>query len=114
MCFILVVWTYQAEIFPLRIRAKGTGLGTMANWIGNTIIAYGFPVVDEALNHQPSFYFIFASTSIAMGIWAYFAISETKGKTLEEIDAVFGDNLAVAEIEAQQAGIVFNKAVGGH
>ncbi|ORY53260.1 general substrate transporter [Rhizoclosmatium globosum] len=57
-----VVWSYQAEIFPLRVRSKGTGIGTMTNWIWNTIIAYAFPQVFSALNKGPSVYWIFFSS----------------------------------------------------
>lgn len=35
-------------------------------------------------------YFFFASLMIAMGFWSWFFIPETKGKTLEEMDALFG------------------------
>ncbi|KAJ3113204.1 hypothetical protein HDU96_003638 [Phlyctochytrium bullatum] len=85
-----VVWSYQAEIFPLRVRAKGTGIATMTNWTWNAIIAYAFPVVFKALNKEPMVYWIFASTSLAMGFWALFGVPETKGKTLEDIDEIFG------------------------
>ncbi|KAJ3207684.1 hypothetical protein HDU67_007290 [Dinochytrium kinnereticum] len=99
-----VVWSYQAEIFPLRIRAKGTGVATMTNWTWNAIIAYAFPIVFKALDRRPTVYWIFASTSLAMGAWAFVAVPETRGKTLEEMDELFGSpsrNSAV-EVEAQE------------
>jgi hypothetical protein len=34
-------------------------------------------------------YFFFASILVAMGIWAFFFVPETKGITLEEMDALF-------------------------
>lgn len=48
-----VVWVYQSEIFPLRIRAKGTGVATFANWSMNAIIAKITPIIIEKV----SFYF---------------------------------------------------------
>ena len=33
------------------------------------------------------------------GVWAYFLVPETKGKTLEELDEVFGDGSAQEERE---------------
>ncbi|ORY53169.1 general substrate transporter [Rhizoclosmatium globosum] len=86
-----VVWSYQAEIFPLRVRSKGTGIGTMTNWIWNTIIAYAFPQVFSALNKGPSVYWIFFSFCAIMFVWSWTMIKETKGLSLEEIGEVFGE-----------------------
>ncbi|ORY42161.1 general substrate transporter [Rhizoclosmatium globosum] len=86
-----VVWSYQAEIFPLRVRSKGTGIGTVANWVWNTIIAYAFPQVFSALNKGPSVYWIFFSFCALMFVWAGTMIKETKGLTLEQIGEVFGE-----------------------
>ncbi|KAJ3102651.1 High-affinity glucose transporter rgt2 [Phlyctochytrium planicorne] len=94
-----VVWSYQAEIFPLRIRAKGTGIATMTNWTWNAIIAYGFPIVFKALNKQPTVYWIFASFGFAMGLWAFVGVPETRGKTLEEMDELFGSAPASGAVE---------------
>ena len=40
-----IVWVYQSEIFPLRIRAKGTGLATFINWSMNAVIAKITPII---------------------------------------------------------------------
>ncbi|KAJ3095106.1 Plasma membrane low glucose sensor [Phlyctochytrium planicorne] len=85
-----VVWAYQAEIFPLRVRAKANGVCTMTNWAWNAAVAYAFPIVFKALNLQPTVYLIFASLCFAMGVWAFFGVPETRGKTLEEMDEIFG------------------------
>ncbi|KAJ3278938.1 High-affinity glucose transporter rgt2 [Rhizoclosmatium sp. JEL0117] len=98
-----VVWSYQAEIFPLRVRSKGTGIGTMTNWIWNTIIAYAFPQVFSALNKGPSVYWIFFSFCAIMFIWSWTMIKETKGLTLEEISEVFGE-----EKRDQETGVAKN------
>ncbi|KAJ3331519.1 hypothetical protein HDU76_002978, partial [Blyttiomyces sp. JEL0837] len=69
-----VVWSYQAEIFPLRVRAKGAGLSTMANWSFNTVVAFAWPKIFDKINQAPTAYWIFASYG-ALGT-----------------DEVFGDN----------------------
>ncbi|KAJ3113918.1 hypothetical protein HDU96_002760 [Phlyctochytrium bullatum] len=88
-----VVWTYQSEIFPLRIRAKGTGLSTMSNWFWNFVIALFTPIVNTQIRWY--FYLGFALFCFLMTLWTYHFIPETRGKTLEEMDDVFGDNMAV-------------------
>ncbi|KAJ3226260.1 hypothetical protein HDU78_010433 [Chytriomyces hyalinus] len=92
-----VVWSYQAEIFPLRVRARGTGIATMTNWTWNAIIAFAFPQVFTALNKQPTVYWIFFSFCIFMFVWAIVFVPETNGKTLEEIGEVFGDRVRDSE-----------------
>lgn len=44
-------------------------------------------------------YVFFAIMCILAAIWAFFLVPETKGKTLEEMDDVFGDSTAHEERE---------------
>ncbi|KAJ3320365.1 High-affinity glucose transporter rgt2 [Blyttiomyces sp. JEL0837] len=100
-----VVWSYQAEIFPLRVRAKGAGISTMANWSFNTVVAFAWPKVFDKMNQAPTAYWIFASFCFAMALWAYLAVPETKGKSLEELDEVFGDNAGASSTGNVELGI---------
>ncbi|KAJ3073158.1 Plasma membrane low glucose sensor [Podochytrium sp. JEL0797] len=97
-----VVWSYNAEIFPLRVRAKGASISTMTNWIWNAILAFGFPQVFAALNYEPVVYWIFFTFCAIMFVYARFYIPETKGLSLEEIGAVFGDQV-VGDVEGSKA-----------
>jgi hypothetical protein len=52
-------------------------------------------------------YLFFGSCTILMTIWAYFCVPETKGRTLESMDLLFGattvsydDNVTEDEIKA--------------
>ncbi|KAF9315275.1 hypothetical protein BG003_003187 [Podila horticola] len=86
-----VSWTYPAEIYPLRIRAKAVSLSTASNWAFNFILAYAVP---PALQHiQYRTYYIFAAFCVAMTIHVFFMFPETKGRTLEEMDEVFNSNV---------------------
>ncbi|KAM5343841.1 hypothetical protein ACJ41O_012378 [Fusarium nematophilum] len=51
-------------------------------------------------------YAFFGGFRYAASVWAYFLVPETKGKTLEEIDDVFGDQTVQEEREAIQSQIV--------
>ncbi|KAI9216640.1 general substrate transporter [Blastocladiella britannica] len=82
------VWVYQSEIFPMRVRSKGTGLATTSNWINNYIISAVWPFVSRALTANQ--YAIFAVFGIIMAMYVYKYVPETMGRTLEEMDAVFG------------------------
>ena len=83
-----VVWAYQSEVFPLRVRAKGTGAGTMSNWFWNAVIAFVTPFITEKIDFY--MYIIFAVTGVSMGVFVYFFVPETMGLGMEEIDAMFG------------------------
>lgn len=82
-----VSWTYPAEIFPSKIRAKAVSLSTAANWFWNMVLAFGVPPLLWSISYK--MYFIFAAFNgaalIHMGLLAH----ETKGHTLEEMDEVF-------------------------
>ncbi|KNE62473.1 sugar porter (SP) family MFS transporter [Allomyces macrogynus ATCC 38327] len=82
-----VVWVYQSEIFPLRIRGKGTGIATASNWINNFILSYVWPYAEALGANQ---YIVFGTTGLAMAAFVQFFVPETKGKSLEHMDEVFG------------------------
>lgn len=83
-----IVWVYQSEIFPLRIRAKATGIATFANWSWNAVVAKFSPVLFERIDFYT--YAIFGGFGILMGIFSLIFVPETMGKRLEDMDELFG------------------------
>ncbi|WPA97794.1 uncharacterized protein RHO25_002405 [Cercospora beticola] len=47
-------------------------------------------------------YVFFANFCVIGGVWIYFCVPETKGKSLEEMDEIFGDNSPIAEQERRE------------
>ena len=43
-----IFWLLNAEIYPLAVRSKAAGIGTMANWIFNFIVSLTFLLLIEA------------------------------------------------------------------
>jgi len=82
-----VSWTYPAEIFPMRVRAKAVSLATASNWIFNFALAWAVP--PGLANIAWKTYFIFGTFNFACFIHVFFMYPETKGRTLEEIETVF-------------------------
>jgi MFS family permease len=81
-------WILIAEIFPLSIRAKGTAIGASSNWMNNFIVAFITPPMLEGISWG---LYIFFAAWLALGtIFVWLVVPETKGKTLEEMDHVFG------------------------
>ncbi|KAI0394212.1 general substrate transporter [Xylariaceae sp. FL0594] len=80
-------WTYPAEIFPSKVRAKAVSLSTAANWFWNMILAFAVPPLLWSINWK--MYMIFAAFNGAAFIHMALMAPETKGYTLEEMDEVF-------------------------
>jgi sugar porter (SP) family MFS transporter len=89
-----IVWVMLGEIFPLGIRATAMGVATVLLWIANFIVAFAFPPLLEALGVGWLFS-IFALICLAAVAFVWFLVPETKGRSLEEIEADLRD-VAVA------------------
>ncbi|GJM95567.1 hypothetical protein PR202_ga12323 [Eleusine coracana subsp. coracana] len=83
-----VIWMYGSEILPLRLRAQGTGVGTAVNRVMSAVVGMTFISVYEAVGMAGSFY-IFAAFSGLAWVFVYACLPETKGKSLEEMEALF-------------------------
>nr|POE92438.1 sugar transporter stl1 [Quercus suber] len=90
-----VPWALPAEIFPSSLRAKGVALSTCSNWLNNSIIGLITPPLVERTGYGA--YIFFAFFCLLSLAWAYWFVPETNGKTLEQMDAVFGDATSQAE-----------------
>jgi MFS family permease len=84
-------WTYPAEIFPGKIRAKAVSLATATNWAWNCALAFAVPPLLWSINWK--MYMIFAAFNAVAFIHMFLTAPETKGKTLEEMDEVFDSGL---------------------
>jgi len=83
-----VPWVYVSEIFPTRLRAYGVGLASATQWLFNFVITR---VTPEAVNHiKWRTFLMFGIFCLAMGVFVFFFIKETKGRTLEDMDILFG------------------------
>jgi len=83
-----VAWIIISEVFPLGLRAKGVSIGGSSNWLNNFAVALSTsPFID--VSQFGAFIFFGAVTTIGV-IWVHFFVPETKGRTLEEMDELFG------------------------
>ena len=90
----VVVWLALSELMPTRIRSNGMSIALVINQLVSTTLAAIFlPFVSK--HGYSSMFFLFASFTVVYFIVAAFFLPETKGKTLEEIEAHFeGSKLA--------------------
>lgn len=82
-----IVWIVCSEIYPTRIRALALSLTTAFNWAMNATIAKVTPIMIANITYGT--YFFFGSCAILMGVFVYFLLPETRGRSLEEMDELF-------------------------
>ncbi|RAH42504.1 sugar porter family MFS transporter [Aspergillus brunneoviolaceus CBS 621.78] len=98
----IISWVYPAEIFPVDIRNQGNSCTTFVNWSVNLIFAQFSPTALTNIGFR-YFYVFFVFNIIAMICYIFF-FPETKGKTLEQMDALFGDDLPAVGWEREEKG----------
>ena len=94
-----IVWVLLSEIFPNSIRSTAMAIAVAAQWLANYFVSQTFPIVVESdanrlvadggtwNNSLP--YFLFSAFIIFIIFFTWKWIPETKGKTLEEMEAIF-------------------------
>lgn len=107
--FAPIGWVLPSEIFNLAIRSKAISITTSTTWMCNFII--GLVTPDMLAQIKWGTYIFFAAFCLLAGGFTYFFVPETRGKTLEDMDLVFGDTAAheeqerIRQIEAQLRGV---------
>jgi SP family myo-inositol transporter-like MFS transporter 13 len=82
------VWLALSELMPTRIRSNGMSIALVINQLVSTTLAAIFlPFVSKY--GYSSIFFLFAGFTMVYFLTAKFFLPETKGKTLEEIEAHF-------------------------
>jgi sugar porter (SP) family MFS transporter len=81
-----IFWLMIAEIYPLKIRGLAEGMAATFNWGSNLVVSLTFLTLLEKVGASSTF-LLYAFASIASWFFAYYLVPETKGRTLEEIEA---------------------------
>ncbi len=84
-----VTWVLIAEIFPNRIRGAAVSVAVSALWIACFALTFTFPSLNAALGAAGTFW-LYAGICLAGFLFVWRRVSETKGKTLEQIEQEAG------------------------
>ncbi len=94
-----IVWVMLSEMFPNNIRSVAMSIAVAAQWLANAFVSGTFPsVVDSSANalkvnggfwNNSLPYFIFAAFILFIIFFVRKYIPETKGKSLEEVEAMW-------------------------
>jgi sugar porter (SP) family MFS transporter len=81
-----VVWVMMPEVLPLSVRGTAMGVAVFMNWFANFLVSQTFPIMLDAWGSGP----VFLGYAV-MGVLAFLFVKamlpETKGRSLEEIEA---------------------------
>ncbi|WP_341780082.1 sugar porter family MFS transporter [Levilactobacillus sp. HBUAS70063] len=81
-----LTWVLVGEIFPLAIRGRASGLASSFNWIGSWAVGLIFPIMTAAMS-QEAVFAVFGVICVLGVLFIRFCVPETRGHTLEEIEA---------------------------
>ena len=81
-----VFWLLISEIFPLGVRGRAMGVATVGQWVFNLVVTATFLDLVAALGAPGTFVVYAVLTLVALGFTAKL-VPETKGRTLEAIEA---------------------------
>lgn len=104
-----IPWCYSAEILPLRVRAQGTSLAVMNNWLWVFVIVMVTPTMIANITWKA--YLVFMACNFAFVPMIYLLFPETKGLSLEEIDYLFLKQDRLSLEDAHQQGNSANNSL---
>ncbi|KAI0121281.1 general substrate transporter [Xylariales sp. AK1849] len=85
-----VCWIYAAEVWSLGTRATGMSLAALSNWVFN--FALGMFTPPAFINIKYNIFIVFGVMCVVASAWFFVFYPETCGKTLEEVEIMFGKN----------------------
>eukprot|EP00039_Didymoeca_costata_P003618 m.68724 g.68724 ORF g.68724 m.68724 type:complete len:540 (+) comp11994_c0_seq1:270-1889(+) len=81
-------WLLMSELAPMEYRGLATGLCTVINWTVAFLVTFFFPSIADTLGDDWAFW-IFSICAFCGVFFVVFFIPETKGQSLEKIEAYF-------------------------
>lgn len=89
-----VTWVLLSEIFPNHIRGKAMAVAVAVQWIANYLVSWTFPILNDnpylVQHFKHGFaYWIYGVMSMLAALFMWRFVPETKGHSLEEMDALW-------------------------
>jgi SP family xylose:H+ symportor-like MFS transporter len=90
-----VTWVLLSEIFPNAIKGRAMAIAVAAQWVANLIVSWSFRVLDGnsvlvGLFHHGFTYWLYAAVGLVAALFTWWLVPETKGRSLESIQELWG------------------------
>lgn len=82
-----VPWMITGELFAPEVKGVASGLAVMVNWFLVFVVTFSFPIMNSKLGGHVTFY-VFAAVMAAGTAFVRLVVPETRGKTVQEIQAI--------------------------
>ena len=79
-----VMWVLLGEMFPNRLRGAALAVSGATNWVTNFAVTLTFPALLKGAGLAGA-YGLYAAAAVISLLFVSTAVSETKGKTLEQM-----------------------------
>ena len=81
-----IPWIVNSEIFPTKLRGRAMSIAIFMLWLADFIVTQTFPMLRESIGPARTFW-VYAFCSLLSTVFVVLMVPETKGRTLEEIEA---------------------------
>jgi len=103
-----VVWVLLSEIFPNSIKGWAMGLAVAMQWAANWFVSTTFKILDgssvlNAMFNHGFAYWIYGACSLLAAVFVLWYVPETKGRSLEAIQDLWGKGKAHDAVLAAHA-----------
>jgi SP family sugar:H+ symporter-like MFS transporter len=97
------VWVLLPEVLPLRVRGTAMGVAVCLHWFANFLVSQSFPILLDKWGSGPVF-LGYAGIGVLAFVFVKALVPETKGRSLEEIEADLQRKSRSEEPERAMAG----------
>jgi hypothetical protein len=80
-----IPWVVIPEMFPTKAVAAASSLSIGVNWLCNFCVGLLFPIINDSMNSYS--FLVFVAPGALGFVFLWFALVDTKGKTVEQVQA---------------------------
>ncbi|KAL2195184.1 general substrate transporter [Corynascus similis CBS 632.67] len=97
-----VLWALGTEIPSQRLRSQTVGTASGLNFVAAWLVSFFTPyfINPDQLGWGPKYGYIWGGSNLIVGLWTFFFVPETKGRSLEQLDELFEKGVAARKFSS--------------